>query len=1218
MFDFLKTIDIKLISVISQLENDIKYKSGNTIVTIQTFCELLMKDIEYEETGVKRTRKPLGQYLDDESFTDVLLNNLYIDIQKISLINRTANQIKHDGVYKYNDSEIKDYIEFIFNISKSVINYYYDIDLNDIKYDVDYYDNLRKSLETDNEKIRQHYNNQMIEKAKEYQIALDNAISQKEILEKRIKETEKEKDFYREQIDNLDKLETQLRLKDNKIAELRQIKAKLEEELNEKSFEEKKNLEKKIKLLKSESFSLKEEIEELRSKDIIDPKTKIDRDSKILEEKNQEIAELKALLENQEMIKNEKMFKLYKRNALQLGFSSSYVEDDSFFVITGVSKEVFSTSKYKSFYAVLNNILQRGILVKQSKKLLEKGLSDNELKIIYRLELMILSLIRNNKLKDKYWNINYVDGDTKLLKTACDDIIYWLKLITSISKIAYVEPELNLIADAYVEDCINIKYDNKNTYDNNIYNIIDCVLVDEEDNDDFFSIWIDDYIYYNVTKSKINNLEVLLFELFGFEHFNDGQYEILEHTMNGNNTIGILPTGGGKSLIYQFASLLEPKITIIVDPINSLIKDQIDGLSKKFGITRCLNLTSSNENRTIDERKLRKANAMFVFLSPERFQIEGFRKILMGLSFNCSVERIVLDEVHCLSEWGHDFRIPYLMLADTLKTYCGDNIKYLGLTATAAASVINDLIVELRMDMRDVVFLKQLRRKNLTFHFMNFDQQSDMSKALLNQVDDIKTELNGDKTNSMIIFSRTKGGLSQTSIDNTYRLLQPIYGDVLETYHGKLSTEAKEKSQDNFVNNNKSVLIATKAFGMGIDKPNIRCTVHYGIPNSFEAFYQEAGRAGRDKKPADCYIYTYKYSQFDKQNIDEFFSDDADVSKMKRISDYLKYTDLNTNLWFFTNGLTSPREEAVNTYSLYKKLIVSNDKNNILLTDNANWDNEKILYILHKLGIVTNWEKNYSTYVLTVHLSSYYDDINYIKNEANKYISQYKDFKETHEKIENISSINQLVDLIFIIREWYFNNFILGRKNQLYNMISKIRDYSNRNCSEEIQKQIDSYFDLTNIIFDTEEGYSLKFENESFTDIIEYIANIENDIIDKRQVEMERMLESITTSNISLYTSLLFLKKGEFNSRNGKQRFEYVYNEANDADKVEIMSALAEVLYHKLPLDKRELLLNTLYYVDYTRLRSVFLEHVKEDEINKKYWIPYINEKLSKINVGGK
>lgn len=1218
MFDFLKIIDIKLISVISQLENDIKYKSGNTIVTIQTFCELLMKDIEFEEVGVKRTRKPLGQYLDDESFADVLINDLYIDTQKLSLINRTANQVKHDGVYKYNDTEIKDYVEFLFNISKNVLSYYYEIDSNDFKYDPNYYDNIRKSLEIDNEKIKQHYVEQMNEKTREYEIALSNAISQKEILEKRIKETEKEKDNYKEQIDNLDRLETQLRLKDNKIAELRQSKAKLEEELNEKSFEEKKKLEKEIKLLKSESFSLKEEIEELRSKDIIDPKTKIDRDSKILEEKNQEIEELKALLSNQEMVKNEQVFKLYKHNALQLGFSSSYVDDDSFFVITGVSREVFSTSKYKSFYAVLNNILQRGIQIKQSNFLQEKKLSDDELKVVYRLELVILSLIRNNKLKDKYWNLNYINGDEKLLKIACEDIIYWLKLITSISKVEYIEPELNLKTSDYLDEYINIKYDNKNTYDNNVYNILDCVLVDEEDNDEFFSLWIDDFIDYNVSKSKLQKLESLLFELFGFEHFNDGQYEILEHTMNGNNTIGILPTGGGKSLIYQFASLLEPKITIVVDPINSLIKDQIDGLSKKFGITRCLNLTSSNENRVVDERKLRKGNAMFVFLSPERFQIEGFRQIMMGLSFNQSVERIVLDEVHCLSEWGHDFRIPYLMLADTLKTYCGDNVKYLGLTATAAASVINDLIVELRMDMKDVVFLKQLRRKNLTFHFMNFDQPSDMSKALLNQVENVKTELNGNKTNSMIIFSRTKGGLSQTSIDNTYRLLQPIYGSVLETYHGKLSTEAKEKSQDNFVNNNKSVLIATKAFGMGIDKPNIRCTVHYGIPNSFEAFYQEAGRAGRDKKPADCYIYTYKYSQADKQNIDEFFSDDADVPKMKRISDYLKYTDLNTNLWFFTNGLSSPKEEAVATYSLYKRLISSNDINNILLTDNSNWDNEKILYILHKLGIVTNWEKNYSTYLLTVHLSSYYDDINYIKNEANKYISQYKDFKETHDKIESITSINQLADLIFIIREWYFNNFILGRKNQLYNMISKIRDFSNRECSEEIQKQIDSYFDLTNIIFDTEEGYSLKFENESFTDIIEYIADIESDLIDKRQIEMERMLESITTSNISLYTSLLFLKKGEFNSRNGKQRFEFVYKEANDADKVEIMSALAEILYPTLSSDRKEMLLSTLYHLDYPRLRSVFLEHVKEDEINKKYWISYINEKLSKINIGGK
>lgn len=1218
MFDFLKYLDVKLVPVITQLENDIKYKSGNIMITIQTFCELMLKLVEFKETGIKVKRKALGKYLEDEKFTNILLNDLYIDTQKLDEINKIANRAKHDSVYNYSDDEIEQYIKFIFYISTRVLKYYFaDVEIEP-KYQEDYYTNIRNSLERDTNKIKEQYAYQINEKNKEYKMALENALKQKEILENRIKMTEQEKEVYKEKIGNLDNLEITLRLKDKKITELRQIKAKLEEQLNEKESEEKDKLEKEIRTLKKESYALKEKIKELRSQDIIDPKIKIDRDSKILEEKNREIEELKALINNQEMVKNDKLYKLYKRNALQLGFSSSYIIDDYYFVVTGVSKEVLSTSKYKSFYAVLNNILQRGNLVTISSYLKEKRLSDDELKYIYRIEMTILSLIRNNKLNDKYWNLNLINGEEKNLKFACEDIIYWIKLFTSISDLKYEEPNLNLSVGDYKENYINIKYDNKQTYDINIYNIIDCALVDTEDNDDFFNIWIDDYIKYKVTNNKLNDLEKILKELFGFEHFNEGQFEILEHTLNGNNTIGILPTGGGKSLIYQFASLLEPKISIVVDPINSLIKDQIDGLNKKFGITRCLNLTSSNENRIEDERKLRNSNAMFVFISPERFQIGNFRNILMGLSFNHSIERIVLDEVHCLSEWGHDFRIPYLMLADTLKAYCGDNVKYLGLTATAAASVINDLIVELSMETNDVIFLKQLRRKNLTFKFMNFEQPSDMSRALLNKIEDVKPYLNGDKTNSMIIFSRTQGGKSFTSIDNTYSLLQPLYGNILEIYHGKLSTEEKENAQDNFINNKKSILIATKAFGMGIDKPNIRCTIHYGIPNSFEAFYQEAGRAGRDKKPSNCYIYTYKYSDHDKQNINKFFDDTTDVYTMKEISDYLKYTDLNTNLWFFTNNLSSPQEEADSAYKLYKILTEKSNDDKIIIGDDKKWSQENKLYILHKLGIVTNWEKNYSTHTLIVDLSSYYNNIDYIKNEANKYISQYKDFREINEKIEMINSIEQLKKLIFIIREWYFNNFILGRKNQLYNMIDKIEKFANKDCSEEIQKEIDSYFDLTNIIFATDEGYSLKFENESVKEIIKYIAELDDSLIEKRQIEMERILESITTQNISLYTSLLFLKKGEFDSRNGRQRFEYVYNEATFEDKVEIMSSLAEELYPVLNNNQKELLLNTLYYLDYDKLRSVFLEHVQADSISKKYWLLYINNKLSRIMNGGK
>ena len=1216
MFDFLKIMDIKLISVISQLENDIKYKSGNILVTIQTFCELLMKNIEYEETGHKIKRKPLGQYLEDKSFSNILLNDLYIDTNTLDFINKKANQVKHDGIYNYEIEEIKRLVRFLFDISKNTICYYYEVDKKDIEYQEEYYDDLIKGLELDKEKIKEHYANQANEKIEEYKNALNTALIQKEQLEKRIKKTEEEKDLFKEQISKIDNLETQLRIKDDKINELRINKAKLEEELNEKAIDEKKKLEEQIKELKAESFSLKDKIRELREKDIKDPEIMIDRDSKILEEKNKEIKELKALIANQEMVNNEKLFQLYRKNALRLGFSSSYAEDDSYFIVTGVSEKVISTSRYKSFYAVLNNLLQRGNLIKQSKYLKEKNLLDDELKVIYRLELTILSLIRNNKLKDNYWNINYINGDIKLLNIACEDIMYWLDLITSISKETYEHPNLNLKVDKVSDDYLNIKYDNKNTYDN-VYNIMDCIKIEEEDNDDFFSIWIDDYIKYNVSKNKLNKMEEILEELFDFKQFNAGQYEILEHTLNGNNTIGILPTGGGKSLIYQFASLLEPKITLVVDPINSLIKDQIEGLAKKYGITRCLNLTSSNENRKIDEVKLRKGNALFVFTSPERFQNDTFRKILMGLSEKKSVERIILDEVHCLSEWGHEFRIPYLMLAHTLNTYCGKQIKYLGLTATASASVINDLIVELKMNTTDVIFLKKLRRKNLSFKFINYNDESQMKEALFEQIDKVNPKLNKGETNSIIIFSRTIEGKSFTSINNIDKLIRPIYGRLLEKYYGGLDLRTKENAQEGFINNEKSILIATKAFGMGIDKPNIRSTIHYGVPSSFEAFYQEAGRAGRDKNPAECLIYTYKYSEEDKRNIKEIFNGNKTVEEMQIISNKLKKTDLNTNLYFLLNDLMSPEEEAKRVFELYKYLYKNSNMNQIIISDNKKFEKEKLLYILHKLGIVNNWEKDYISHTLTVHLSTHFNDISYIKSSAIKYISQYKEFKETREKIEKITSLNYLETLILEVRKWYFNNFVLGKKNQLYNMISKIEEFANKDCSDQIQEQIDSYFDLTNIISETEEGYALKFDNESYSEIISYVAELEEHKIDKRKIEMERILESVTTLNISLYMSLLLLKKGDFDSANGKQRFENVYNESDDAGKVEIMASLAETLYSSLSIEQQKILLNTLFKLDYIRMRSVFLEHVKEDSINRKYWLSYINDRLEKINIGG-
>ena len=1213
MFDFAKNIDYTLIRIITDVENDIKVRNGYTMVAMQSYCEMLLKYINSKENIVKSSKPSLGDFLNNDTFMKVIEKDLNSESLQLSRINNISNDIKHEGKNGFDKKEIEKSYRYIYNLSVKVNNYYCS-DKVEQAYDQNRFESLLNEYEEEKKHIVKQIEESKLKSDELINERLSDAISQKEVLEKRISQYESEKSDYLTQLKKLDELEIELRKKDLSLQNLRDSKAELEKQLNEENNSKKEEYEKKIRDLKSETRKLQEQIDELRSKDTIDKIEKIDRDKKILSEKEIEIEELKSLLDKKEIVEDEELYNLYRKTALQIGFSSSYVDDDSYFIINGVYPKSSSTSKYKSFYAILNNLLQRGRVVSQGSILREKHLTDKDLKEIFRLQMCILSLLRNNRLKDKYWKINYIDGNIENLRLAIDDIVEWIQLITSLTKQKYETPDVDIKCSDFDDEYVNIKYDNKLDLSKNIYTICDQVVVEDEDNDDYFSIWIDDYVSYDISSSNKNKLIDFMYLVFGFKDFNDGQYEILEHTMNGNNTIGILPTGGGKSLIYQLSSLLEPKMTLVVDPINSLIKDQIDGLKRKFGITRCLNITSANDQRQKDEVKLRKANAMFVFTSPERFQNETFRKILLNLSDNHSVERIVLDEVHCLSEWGHDFRIPYLMLAETLITYCGKNVKYLGLTATAAANVIRDLIVELKMSEDDVVYLKKLRRKNLTFHIERYRDRDTFKRALSDRIEAINPELNGDNTNSIIVFARTKNGKDPTCIRNIMSYLSPLYGDIIERYDGD-----HKESQDAFINNEKSLLVATKAFGMGIDKPNIRSTIHFGIPSSFENFYQEAGRAGRDRKPADCYLYTYDTPSYLENYVSDFFDPNTSVRQLKYIQDETSgQLDLSSNFWFLTNDLETPEDETRRSLEIFDYLKKNLNGNVVYLSDDNTWHYEKYLYILHKIGIILSWEKNYSSYSYSVYISSYYNDIDHIKNEAKKYVSQYKDNTDILEKVDSIVSLNELNKLLLYIREWYYNKFALGRREQLANMYEKVNIFANRDCSDEIQSVIDSYFDLTNIIVKSEEGYVLTFDEDSIADVIRYATELDANKLSKRCIEMERVLESNTNNNINLYTSLIFLRNNNFNSRNGNQRFEALYKNVSSTEQEEIYENIAKLYYKNLSDDSKNELIDFLYNLDPKMLRSVFLENVDEDMITKKYWIPFINEQLKNIIKGGK
>jgi len=331
---------------------------------------------------------------------------------------------------------------------------------------------------------------------------------------------------------------------------------------------------------------------------------------------------------------------------------------------------------------------------------------------------------------------------------------------------------------------------------------------------------------------KTVELARTLRERFGFSSFRAGQEAVISAVLYGRDCVAVMPTGGGKSLCYQLPALLQPGLTLVISPLIALMKDQVDSLTRS-GIAACC----INSTLTFSEARTRMAGMAagryrLVYVAPERFRNDHFSSFLPRIK----IDLLAVDEAHCISQWGHDFRPDYLRLGEARQRLGNPLVQ--ALTATATPEVLGDIIKQLGLTDPEVV-ISGFARPNLTLAVRRVGGHAE---KLQNTIEILRKHPTG------IVYCATR--------KNVERVAERLAAAGIRCldYHGGMTNERRRKTQERFISGKSPVVVATNAFGMGIDRADLRAIIHWDVPGSIEAYYQEAGRAGRDGEPARCEI----------------------------------------------------------------------------------------------------------------------------------------------------------------------------------------------------------------------------------------------------------------------------------------------------------------------------------------------------------------------------
>jgi ATP-dependent DNA helicase RecQ len=658
--------------------------------------------------------------------------------------------------------------------------------------------------------------------------------------------------------------------------------------------------------------------------------------------------------------------------------------------------------------------------------------------------------------------------------------------------------------------------------------------------------------------------------------FREGQIGIIGTALSRKGTIGLLPTGSGKSICYQLSAILQPAISFVVCPIKSLMYDQKADLDS-IGFTRSNFITSDlkpDQKKKI-QNDFGRGKYFFVFISPERFQTSGFRREMTDIGLDRTFAYAVIDEAHCVSEWGHDFRTSYLNLANTIELLAPDS-NYIGLTATASVNVLKDIQSEFGILDENVRAAHEFTREELSFHV--HDDIGRKTDALLTLVSEMESKWNGGASSDHgakagIVFTPTVNGSKgcyelagriASTLDMDVRFFSGtapnnggLRGDAFDTY--------KQQVQNDFKANEYRLLTATKAFGMGVNKGNIAYTIHYGIPGSMESLYQEAGRAGRDKKlftetAADCYVLLTK--EKNTAALDKIWDASTSITALKDNAKNLsRGSDLNTNLWFMTNNLDTINDEFNLVFRIYNYLTENAESRTVTVTsDQFHTDKSKLekgVYRLSQLGIVSDWIiEDFFKGKLQIKFDCI--DADQLQVNLERTVKKYdpdfslddvpssdnKYFQILCERL-NSRRINQIQFIFLVLLVWSYDHFVYNRRQSLKTVYEQCSELASGEIDEvEFKKRIEGYFqfnDSSHLLHhlaentaDTSIWLSVFFDGEDESESRQIISE---DKFSTLREQLSRFLESYKNNVCLNYLSgVVRLASNQFDDADGERR----------------------------------------------------------------------------------